>query len=262
MLDGKTERLARLTGRVAIVTGAGRGIGRAIACRLASEGATLVLCDLDAEALDNAQAEFSASGTPCLSIAGDVCAREVRAELVAISLRSFDRVDILVNNAAISATAPAEQLDEEHWQRAIDVNLSSVFLLTQAVGRLMLEQRSGAVVNVASIYGLRPAPGRIAYCVTKAGVIGLTQALAIEWAGRGIRVNVVAPGYTETDLFRNAQVASGTDVDALIARTPAGRLATPQQIADGVAFLVSDAASHIVGHTLVIDGGWLPNGRW
>lgn len=262
MSDCRIDQGARLSGRVAIVTGAARGIGLAIGRRLSREGAKLVLCDLDAKALTEAADELAAGGAPCVSVAGDVCAREVRAELVAISRQTFDGLDILVNNAGISATGPAEDLDEESWRRALDVNLGSVFLLSQVVGRVMLAQGRGAIVNVASIYGLRPAPGRIAYCATKAGVIGLTQALAIEWAGRGIRVNAVAPGYTETELFRSAQVASGTDVDALISRTPNGRLATPEQIAEAVTFLASDAASHVVGHTLVVDGGWLPNGKW
>ena len=253
----------RLAGRVALVTGAGAGIGKAVALALADEGAHVAACDLNAETVSaTAEAARGRQGRAALGRAADVTDDARMAEIVAQAERELGPVGILVNNAGISSVARAEELAPAAWRRVVEVNLTSLFLLAQAVGRGMLARGEGVIVNVASVYGLRPGPLRVAYSTTKAGVIGLTQALAIEWADRGVRVNAVAPGYTWTEMFRQAQARGGVDVEALIRRTPSGRLAEPEEIASAIIFLASDDARHINGHTLVVDGAWLPNGGW
>ncbi|MCC6626805.1 MAG: SDR family oxidoreductase [Chloroflexi bacterium] len=253
----------RVDGRVVLVTGAGAGIGQAAALALAAEGALVAAIDLSGTtATATAAAARGALGRAALGLQADVADDARMAAVVAQVEDELGPIDILINNAGISSVAPAEDLDPVAWRRVVEVNLTSLFLLAQQVGRRMLARRAGAIVNTASVYGLRPGPYRIAYSTTKAAVIGLTEGLAIEWAGRGVRVNAVAPGYTWTEMFRQAQARGGVDVDALVRRTPSGRLAEPDEIARGILFLASDDATHINGHTLVIDGAWLPNGGW
>jgi NAD(P)-dependent dehydrogenase (short-subunit alcohol dehydrogenase family) len=253
----------RVDGRIALVTGAGAGIGQAAALRLAAEGALIASIDLNGEA---AEATATAARACCDRAASayraDVTDDAAMSHIVAEVERHLGPIDILVNNAGISSVAPAEDLEAAAWRRVVEVNLTAVYLLAQQVGRRMLARQAGAIVNIASVYGLRPGPHRIAYSTTKAAVVGLTEGLAIEWAGRGVRVNAVAPGYTWTEMFRQAQARGGVDIDALVRRTPSGRLAEPDEIARAILFLVSDEAAHIQGHTLVIDGAWLPNGGW
>jgi NAD(P)-dependent dehydrogenase (short-subunit alcohol dehydrogenase family) len=253
----------RVDGRVALVTGAGAGIGQAAALTLANEGALVAAVDLNGTTAEaTAESARNALGRAARAWQSDVADDARMAAIVAEVEDQLGPIDILINNAGISSVAPAEDLDPTAWRRVVEVNLTSLFLLAQQVGRRMLARRAGAIVNTASVYGLRPGPYRIAYSTTKAAVVGLTEGLAIEWAGRGVRVNAVAPGYTWTEMFRQAQARGGVDVEALVRRTPSGRLAEPDEIARGILFLVSDDATHVNGHTLVIDGAWLPNGGW
>ena len=243
----------RFDGKVAIVTGAGRGIGLATARLLAREGARLALGDLDQAAVDAAVEEIG--GDRSFGLAVDVARPEDARRLVEGALECWSRLDALVNSAGIASPLPAIELSQEEWRRVLEVNLSGTFFLCQAAGRSMLVQGSGAIVNLASMYGRRAVPNRSPYVASKFGVVGLTEALAAEWAPT-IRVNALAPGYTDTELFRTNQARAGTDVDALIARTPMGRLGTPEEIGRAALYLLSDDAAWITGHTLVIDGGW------
>jgi len=247
----------RLRDKVAIVTGGGRGIGLATARVLVREGARVVLGDLDRATLDAAVGDLGEERSLGLTI--DVTRGADAERLVDAALERWDRLDIAVNSAGIGSPLPATELSEEEWRRVIDVNLTGTFLVCQAAGRVMLERGSGAVVNLASMYGKRAVPNRSPYVASKYAVVGLTEALAIEWAPT-VRVNALAPGYTDTELFRGNQARGGTDVDALVARTPMGRLGRPEEIAEGALYLVSDEAAWITGHTLVIDGGWTAGG--
>jgi NAD(P)-dependent dehydrogenase (short-subunit alcohol dehydrogenase family) len=243
----------RLADRVAVITGGGRGIGLAAARVFVREGARVVLGDLDRSALDAATEELGPERA--LGLAVDVSRGADAALLVGAALERWGRIDVALNSAGIAAPLPATELSEEEWRRVVDVNLTGTFLVCQAAGRAMLERGSGAIVNLASMYGKRAVPNRAPYVASKFAVVGLTEALAVEWAPH-VRVNALAPGYTDTELFRRNQARGATDVDALIARTPLGRLGRPEEIAEAALYLASDEAAWITGHTLVIDGGW------
>jgi NAD(P)-dependent dehydrogenase (short-subunit alcohol dehydrogenase family) len=243
----------RLSDRVAIITGGGRGIGLATARVFVREGARVLLGDLDQAAVQAAVGEFGSSAAAGLVI--DVTRAVDAARLVDVALERWGRIDVAVNSAGIGSPLAAVDLGEDEWRRVIDVNLTGTFLVCQAAGRAMLEQGSGAIVNLASMYGKRAVPNRSPYVASKYAVVGLTEALAIEWAPR-VRVNALAPGYTDTELFRGNQARGGTDVNALVARTPLGRLGAPSEIAEAALYLASDEAAWVTGHTLVIDGGW------
>jgi len=251
---------AAMEGRVALVTGAADGIGWAAARRLAAQGGRLALLDLRADAARTRAAELGAAH---LGLGCDVAdADAVRAAVQAVQAR-FGRIDALVNNAGIAEQAGSTlEQTAEGFDRVLAVHLRGTFLVTQAVLAVMRGQPRdargcrGAIVNLGSIAGLGGIPGRNAYSAAKAGVLGLTRALAAEWAREGIRVNAVAPGYVRTALVAQL-VARGTlDGRALAARTPLGRMAEPEEIADAIAFLASPAASYVTGATLAADGGW------
>ncbi len=239
--------------RVAVVTGAAQGIGRRTAEVLAGRGYSVVMLDIQ----------------PAPALAGSTFLRcdvsseaEVEAAAVAVDAR-FGRADVLVNNAGISFIRPAEDTDAAGWRRVIDVNLTGPFLLSRAFGRIMLRQRQGAIVNVASIAGLAAVADRAAYNASKHGLIGLTRTLAAEWGGRGVRVNAVCPGWVKTEMDV-ADQAGGSYTDADIeARVPMARFARPDDIAEAIAFLADPALSGFInGETLRVDGGWLADASW
>lgn len=244
-----------LNGKVALVTGARTGIGRACAVALAQAGADLVLWGRETSKLDEVAGEVEGLGRSVHRVSGDL------ADIDAVS-RAADavlgqtRVDIVVNNGGMIARRPAQDVTYADWQRVLTTNLDAAFVLSQRLGAPMLERGSGAIVNIASLLSFQGGISVPAYAASKHGVAGLTKALANEWAPRGVNVNAVAPGYVSTN--NTAALRADPEREPEIrARIPAGRWATPEDIATAVMFLASPAASYVHGHVLVVDGGWL-----
>ena len=243
-----------LQDRVAIVTGASQGIGRAIAVELARVGADVVVCSRRLEALKPVAEDVRAAGRRALAVACDVAEAGQVDAVVAQTLAAFGRIDLLVNNAGYRIRSPLEDLPRREWDAMVGTNLTGVFLFSQAVGRVMIRQQSGTIVNVTSVAGRTGTRGMAAYAAAKAGVTVLTQSLGAEWAKHGIRVNAVAPGPVETE-----GVLEVWKTPAMIAQAarevPLGRLGRPEEIAWAVVFVASDQASFMTGETLYISGG-------
>ncbi len=238
--------------RVALVTGAAQGIGRAIAVALAEAGAKLVITDLNMEKLNQVADELRAKGTDACALMMNVTdAEQVKAAFDQARER-FGKVEILVNNAGITRDAVAVRMTREDWDAVIATNLTSAFLCTQAALPGMMRERYGRIVNIASVVGEMGNFGQANYVSAKAGIIGLTKAIAHEVASRGITVNAVAPGFIETAMTEKLPPAAR---EKLMAMVPLGRMGTPQDIANAVRFLVSDDASYITGHVLDVNGG-------
>ncbi len=249
----------RLLGRVAIVTGGARGIGKAIAEVLLKEGAKVVICDVLEKELRETSEELSKYGE-VMSLECDVTKKGDVEKVVDEAVRRFGKIDILVNNAGATLQKAAIEMELSDWQRVIDVNLTGVFLCSQAVAKQMIKSgNKGVIINISSMLGLTGLELRSAYCASKAGVIGLTKALAAEWGKYGIRVVAVAPGYIATqrvlDLVRRGVVNEAEHNR----RAPLGRMGTPEEVAKLVAFLASDDASYIDGSVVLIDGGYTYN---
>lgn len=247
-----------LRGQAVVITGGARGIGLATAQAFARQGARLALLDMDAAALDEAVAGLSAQGVQALACQASVTDADADAVERAFAQveAAYGRIDVLVNNAGVSANKPTLEVSVDEWRRAVDINLTGVFLCAQAAGRRMVPAGSGSIVNLASMYGVVAAPDRAAYCATKGAVVLLTETLAVEWGPSGVRVNALAPGYVETDLVRDLAARGRLDPERLRQRTPLRRLAQPAEMADLAVFLASRQAAYITGHTLVADGGW------
>jgi 3-oxoacyl-[acyl-carrier protein] reductase len=241
-----------LGGQVAIVTGASRGIGRAIALALAAEGARLVVnYAQSATAAQALAAEISANGGEAIALQADVAQAEQVEALVKQTLDRFGRIDILVNNAGITRDTLLLRMKLEDWQAVIDLNLTGVFLCTRAVSKVMLKQRSGRVINIASVAGQMGNPGQANYSAAKAGVIGFTKTVAKELASRGVTVNAVAPGFIATDM--TDQLPNSEEILKFI---PLGRFGQAQEVAGMVRFLAADpAAAYITGQVFNVDGG-------
>jgi NAD(P)-dependent dehydrogenase (short-subunit alcohol dehydrogenase family) len=249
------------SGRVAVVTGAARGLGRVIAATLAREGCTVVLADVTDCAAT--AAEVTALGGQVWPSRTDVSSETDVLALGAGVRDRFGRVDVLVNNAGVSLLVPAEETTAEAWRRVLDINLTGAFLLCREFGTQMLAAGSGSVVNVASIAGLRGVSHRAAYNASKHGLVGLTSTLAAEWGGRGVRANAVCPGWIKTEMDAEDQASGGyTDAD-IVSQVPMARFASPNDVAAAVAFLADPSRSSFVnGVALPVDGGWVADASW
>ena len=246
---------------VAVVTGSARGIGREICLELARRGYRVAANDLEPP---NATVEDLRSlGAETIALPGDVSDEPTVQKMVGTVTGELGRVDVLVNNAGISAIVPAEETALEDWNRTLAVNLTGPFLMSREFGKTMLYRGSGSIVNVSSVAGLLGVADRAAYNASKHGLIGLTRTLAAEWGGRGVRANAVCPGWVKTEMDVEDQGAGGyTDRD-IEGRVPMARFATPEDIARAVAFLADPEQSGFVnGHTLSVDGGWFADASW
>ena len=245
----------RLDDRVALVTGASTGLGQAIAKGLAEAGAN-VACHGNTRSADATCEAVSRLGRTSLAVTGDLSKKETPQKLVEATIERFGRLDILVNNAGTIRRAPAAEYTEEDWTTVIEVNLSAVFRLSQLAGRQMLSQGRGKIVNIASLLSFQGGITVPAYAASKGGVAQLTKALANEWAGQGINVNAIAPGYMRTDNTKALQ-ENETRNRQILERIPAGRWGEPSDLAGAAVFLASAASDYINGEVLVVDGGWM-----
>jgi 2-deoxy-D-gluconate 3-dehydrogenase len=243
-----------LAGKAAIVTGANSGIGRAIAVALAEAGADVALAGRSRA--DETAGQVAALGRRVVLIEADLATTAPVQSVVDETLAAFGRLDILVNNAGIIRRADAVDFSEADWDAVIDTNLKSLFFLCQAAGRHMLGQGAGKIVNIASLLSFQGGIRVPSYAAAKSGVAGLTRALANEWAGRGVNVNAIAPGYIATNNTAALQ-ADETRNRQILERIPAGRWGDPRDIAGAAVFLASSAADYVNGHVLAVDGGWL-----
>lgn len=247
--------------KIAIVTGAAQGIGRRTSEVLAQAGYAVALIDL--KSCDQPLAQVRAQQVDAVELLGDVSDERFVAHAVRTVRERWGRADVLVNNAGISFIAPAENVDAKAFLRVLEVNLLAPFLLAKSFGALMLEQRSGSIVNVASIAGLVGIADRSAYNASKHGLVGLTRTLAAEWGGRGVRVNAVCPGWVKTEMDAADQAGGGYNDADIEGVNPMGRFATPEDIARAILFLADPGQSGFVnGHALAVDGGWTTDGSW
>ncbi|MHB1414648.1 MAG: SDR family NAD(P)-dependent oxidoreductase [Chloroflexota bacterium] len=250
----------RLKGKAALVTGSSRGIGLALARGFAREGADVAIVSRHADALTQPADEIGRLGVRALPLAADVSDPRSVAEMVARVVDAFGRIDVLVNNAGIQIMGPSAEMSLASWKAVLDTNLTGVFLCSQAVGRVMLGQRSGSIVNIASLAAHLGTPHRAPYCSAKSGVVGLTRVLAAEWARRGVRVNAISPGYIRTAMVQKAFDEGYADEQQIIARTPVGRVGEPEDLVGPAIFLASDEAAFVTGQVLPVDGGFLAFG--
>jgi len=252
----RVQELFDLSGKIAIVTGGGSGIGRQMAGALAELGANLVLCARKVERCEDAAAELAKLGVRALALQCDVRMPDDVRSVVERTVEELGGVDVLVNNAGAAWGSPAADTPLEGWQKVVDVNLTGVFLFSQAAGRVMIERDGGSIVNIASVAGLRGSPpgamDAIAYTASKGGVISLTRDLAHKWARHGIRVNSIAPGWFPSDMTKVLLDRHG---DEFLQSIPLRRFGGPDDLKGAIAFLASPASAFVTGQTLVVDGG-------
>ena len=241
-----------LENKIALVTGAARGIGQAIALQLAADGADLALCDVKVEWLEDTAAKVKALGRRVETYAMNVADGAAVGEAVTKVAADFGRIDVLVNNAGITRDTLLIRMSEEDWDAVLDINLKGAFLVTKAVVKYMMKQRSGAIVNIASVVGIMGNAGQANYTASKAGLIALTKTTAKELGSRNVRVNAVAPGFIRTAM---TDKLSEQAKEAMLRNVPLGRPGEPEDVAKAVAFLASDNAAYVNGQTLAVCGG-------
>jgi len=239
-------------GKIAIVTGASRGIGRSISLALSAAGATIVAMDMDQVATDAVVAELKAAGGSAIAVVGNVTVPLDAENMIDVAIKEFGRVDILVNNAGITRDNIFIRMKDEDWDAVMTVNLKGAFLCSRAASKAMVKQRSGRIINIASVVGQMGNAGQANYCASKAGLIGLTKSNARELAKRNITVNAVAPGFIATAM---TDALSDKVKAELTAQIPLERLGSSEDIANAVLFLASEASGYITGHVLSVNGG-------
>jgi NAD(P)-dependent dehydrogenase (short-subunit alcohol dehydrogenase family) len=242
-----------LEGRVALITGAAKGIGKAIAVLFAEKGAGIILVDL-LEDVEELASEISKLGREVLPLVADITKKDEVKRVTEEGIKKFGKIDILVNNAGVALTDDAENLSEDIWDKTMAINLKAPFLMSQSVGREMIKRGGGKIINLASQASIVALDRHLAYCSSKAGIVGLTKVLASEWAEFNINVNAISPTVTLTELGK--RVWAGDVGEAMKKKIPVGRFAYPEEIAAVALYLASDAANMITGENLVIDGGY------
>ena len=250
----------KLRDKVALVTGSGRGIGRAIALLFADEGASIVVNSVHRENSDAVKEEIESRGGKAISVPADVASKESVDDLFDKVKREYGGVDVLVNNAGINIVKPALEMTEADWDRILSINLKSIFTCSKAAAELMIPRKSGRIINISSIVGINPFPNRAPYATSKAGVIMLTRELAIEWAQHGINVNAIAPGFILTDMLKGRIAEGAIDGDAILKRVPLRRFGVVQDIAHSALFLAAEESSYITGQCITVDGGYTAYG--
>jgi 2-deoxy-D-gluconate 3-dehydrogenase len=247
--------LFNLEGKVAVITGATRGLGQAMAVALAQAGADIALLQRTVTDLTTKQ-QIEQFGRRCEIINCDLAHKDQVKRVIDEVVERFGQIDILVNNGGIQRRNPAVQFTEQDWDDVMDVNLKKLFLLCQQAGKRMLEQGHGKIVNIASLLSFQGGLNVPAYAASKGGVAQLTKALANEWAGQGVNVNAIAPGYMNTDM-NEALIQNEKRSRQIMERIPAGRWGSPEDMMGAVVFLASSASDYVHGHVLVVDGGWM-----
>jgi sorbose reductase len=249
------EKLFDIKGRKALVTGAGRGIGKVVALTLAEAGCDVALLGLHWKNLEEVAVEVRKYGVRSLVLEGDVSKKADVQKAFAAVAKDFRRLDICVNNAGISLQKPVEDMPEEDWDRIMDINMKGVFLCSQEAARLMIPQKSGSIINIGSISArtVNVPQKQAIYNTSKAGVVMLTQTTAVEWAPYGIRVNSISPGYMKTEMVLSSMSSLFPVWESL---TPLSRLGEPEELRGALIYLASDASSYTIGHDLVVDGGY------
>jgi len=252
-------KIFNLGGKIALITGGGRGIGRTLAEGLAGFGCDLVVVDRESENSKDVVNGIEKKGRKCLFFTADVSDCQAMHEVVEKGVLNFGKIDILVNNAGCNIRRPALEYTEEEWNQILDTNLKGVFFTTQAVGKIMTKRREGKIINIASVMGLVGSPpyqNVVPYCASKGGVVQLTKAFALEWAKYNVYVNAIAPGYVKTAIVQPL-LDDKEKYETIINIIPLKRFALTEELIGPVVFLASEASNYVTGHILYVDGGWL-----
>jgi len=248
------EKNLSLQGKNSLITGAAKGIGKSIAMTFAKLGSDLALVDIDSPSLEKVSEEIRKTGRRVYPIVADITSLKDIEEIVQKSIQNLGEINVLVNNAGVSFLNPAEKLTEEEWDKTLSVNLKGLYFLSQAIGRHMIQKKSGKIINIASQAAVVALENHIAYCASKAGVVAVTKVLALEWGKYNINVNAIAPTIIMTPMGKKAW--SGEKGEKMLERIPLGRFGEPEDVAFTAAFLASDISNMITGTTIMVDGGY------